>query len=108
VLEALHSDRFVNDAPAHVYATLLDEETYLASLSTMYRLLAANGEIRERRDQLRRPNYTKPELLATKPNELWSWDITNCSAHRSGRTTTSSRGRSIIRMPPLSRSSWAR
>src|ERR1019366_3300584 len=48
--------------------------------STMYRLLAANGEVRERRDQLRRPNDTKPELLATKPNELWSWDITKLFA----------------------------
>ncbi len=76
VLDALHSDRFVNDSPAQVYARLLDEGTYLASQSTMYRLLAAHGEVRERRDQLRRPNYTKPELLATKPNELWSWDIT--------------------------------
>ncbi len=57
-------------------ATVLAEGTYLASQSTMYRLLAANGEVRERRDQLRRPNYTKPELLATKPNDLWSWDIT--------------------------------
>jgi len=76
VLDTLHSDRFVNDSPAEVYATLLDEGTYLASQRTMYRLLAANGEVRERRDQLRRPNYAKPELLATKPNELWSWDIT--------------------------------
>jgi putative transposase len=76
VLDALHSERFVNDSPAQVYATLLDEGKYLASQSTMYRLLAANGEVRDRRDQLRRPNYTKPELLATKPNELWSWDIT--------------------------------
>ncbi len=76
VLAELHSDRFIDDSPAQVYATLLDEGTYLASQSTMYRLLAANGEVRERRDQLRRPNYTKPELLATKPNELWSWDIT--------------------------------
>ena len=76
VLDALHSDRFVNDSPAQVYATLLDEGTYLASQSTMYRLLAASGEVRERRDQLRRPHYAKPELLATTPNELWSWDIT--------------------------------
>jgi putative transposase len=76
VLDALHSERFVNDSPAQVYATLLDEGTYLSSQSTMYRLLAAHGEVRERRDQLRRPNYAKPELLATKPNELWSWDIT--------------------------------
>jgi putative transposase len=66
----------MDSAPAQVYATLLDEGTYLASQSTMYRLLAANGEVRERRDQLRRPNYTKPELLGTNPNELWSWDIT--------------------------------
>jgi len=58
VLAELHSDRFIDDSPAQVYATLLDEGTYLASQSTMYRLLAANGEVRERRDQLRRPNYT--------------------------------------------------
>jgi putative transposase len=76
VLDELRSERFMDDSPAQVYATLLDEGTYLASQSTMYRLLAANGEVRERRDQLRRPNYTKPELLATGPNELWSWDIT--------------------------------
>jgi putative transposase len=76
VIDTLHSTRFMDSAPAQVYATLLDEGIYLASQSTMYRLLAANGEVRERRDQLRRPNYTKPELLATNPNELWSWDIT--------------------------------
>lgn len=76
MLDELRSERFMDDSPAQVYATLLDEGRYLASQSTMYRLLAANGEVRERRDQLRRPNYAKPELLATKPNELWSWDIT--------------------------------
>lgn len=76
VLDALHSERFVNDSPAQVYATLLDEGTYVASQRTMYRILAANHEVRERRDQLRRPNFSKPELLATRPNELWSWDIT--------------------------------
>ncbi len=76
VLDTLHSERFVNDSPAEVYATLLDEGTYMASERTMYRILAANEEVRERRSQLRRPNYTKPELLATRPNELWSWDIT--------------------------------
>jgi hypothetical protein len=80
VLDELRSERFMDDSPAQVYATLLDEGTYLASQSTMYRLLAANGEVRERRDQLRRPNYAKPELLATKPNELWSWDITKLFA----------------------------
>jgi putative transposase len=76
VLEVLHEPRFVDQAPAQVYATLLDEERYLCSERTMYRLLAANGEVRERRDQLVHPKRPAPELLATKPNQLWSWDIT--------------------------------
>lgn len=76
VLAELHAERFVDTSPAAVYATLLDEGTYLASERTMYRLLAANGEVRERRAQLSHPAYAKPELLATGPNELWSWDIT--------------------------------
>ncbi len=75
VLAELHSERFVDASPAAVYATLLDEGTYLASERTMYRLLATNGELRERRNQLRHPAYARPELLATGPNELWSWDI---------------------------------
>jgi putative transposase len=76
VLEVLHSTRFQDAAPATVYATLLDEGTYLASERTMYRLLAAEGETRPRRDQLVHPTYSKPELLATTPNQVWSWDIT--------------------------------
>jgi len=76
VLAELHAERFVDASPAAVYATLLDEGTYLASERTMYRILAANAEVRERRAQLRHPAYAKPELLATAPNELWSWDIT--------------------------------
>jgi putative transposase len=76
VLATLNSVRFVDLAPAEIYATLLDEGTYLASERTMYRILAAAEEIRERRDQLRRPHYARPELLATGPNQLWSWDIT--------------------------------
>jgi putative transposase len=76
VLDLLHSPRFVDRAPAEVVATLLDDGSYRCSERTMYRILAASGEVRERRDQLRRPAYTKPELLATRPNELWSWDIT--------------------------------
>ena len=76
VLAALHSERFVDQAPAEVYATLLDERQYLCSVRTMYRILAVAGEVRERRNQLRHPVYKKPELLATKPNEVWSWDIT--------------------------------
>lgn len=76
VLERLHEERFVDCSPAHVYAVLLDEGTYLASERTMYRLLAARGELRERRDQLTHPAYQRPELLASRPNQVWSWDIT--------------------------------
>jgi putative transposase len=66
----------VDHAPAEIYATRLDAGQYLCSERTMYRLLAAHGEVRERRDQLRHPVYAAPELLARRPNELWSWDIT--------------------------------
>jgi putative transposase len=59
-----------------VHATLLDEGRYLGSVRTMYRLLAANGGCRERRNQLTHPTYAKPELLALAPNQVWSWDIT--------------------------------
>jgi putative transposase len=76
VLDALHEPRFVDLAPAEVYATLLDEGRYLCSERTLYRVLAESAEVRERRDQLRHPHYAAPELLATRPNELWSWDIT--------------------------------
>ena len=76
VLETLHSERFLDQAPAQVHATLLDEGTYLCSPRTMYRLLDAAGEVKERRDQVRRPHYAAPELLATRPNAGWSWDIT--------------------------------
>jgi len=76
VLAVLRSDRFFDTAPAEVYATLLDEGRYLCSERTMYRVLAEHGEVRERRDQLRHPAYARPELLATRPNELWSWDTT--------------------------------
>jgi len=76
VLDTLHETRFVDQAPAEVYATLLDESQYMCSERTMYRILKANAEVRERRDQLRHPSYAKPELLATGPNQLWSWDIT--------------------------------
>ncbi len=77
VLETLHSPRFVDQAPRSVYATLLDEdETYLCSARTMYRILDTADEVRERRHQLRHPQYEKPELLATCPNQVWTWDIT--------------------------------
>lgn len=76
VLGVLHSERFVDQAPKTVYATLLDEGRYLCSWRTMYRVLADDDEVRERRNQLRHPVYPKPELLATGPNQVWSWDIT--------------------------------
>lgn len=76
VLDTLHSERFVDLAPREVYATLLDEGDYLCSIRTMYRILEENQEVKERRNQLRHPVYQKPELLATEPNRVWSWDIT--------------------------------
>jgi putative transposase len=76
VLDVLHAPRFIDLAPAQVYATLLDEGTYHCAERTMYRVLAAQGEGRERRAQRRGPIYAAPELLATGPNQLWSWDIT--------------------------------
>jgi putative transposase len=76
VLDILHTDRFMDKAPTEVYATLLDEGTYHCSVRTMYRILDEAGEVRERRDQVRHPHYKAPELLATAPNQVWSWDIT--------------------------------
>ena len=76
VLDTLHGPRFADKAPREVYAALLDEGVYLCSVRTMYRILEANGEVRERRNQLRHPRYAKPQLLATGPNQVWSWDIT--------------------------------
>lgn len=76
VLATLHSDRFVDGSPSQVYATLLDDGVFLCSISTMYRILRAELEVRERRAQVQRPNYARPELLATAPNQVWSWDIT--------------------------------
>lgn len=76
VREVLNSERFQDAAPRQVWAALLDEGRYLCSWRTMYRILEEHGEVRERRNQLRHPVYQKPELLATGPNELWSWDIT--------------------------------
>lgn len=75
-LDLLHSERFMDCAPNQVYAQLLDEQTYVCSTRTMYRILGQEGAVRERRNQLRRPNYKKPELLAKDPNQVWSWDIT--------------------------------
>ena len=76
ILDALHSPRFADLAPAEVWAILLDEGRYLGSISTFYRLLRRAGETRERRRQAVHPAAVKPELLATGPNQVWSWDIT--------------------------------
>jgi len=89
VLAKLHEDRFIDLAPTEIYAQLLDEGQHLCSIRTMYRVLAANEEVRERRRQRLHVPYTKPELLATAPNQVWSWDITKCSDRRNGRTSTS-------------------
>jgi putative transposase len=76
VRTTLNSARFQDCAPREVYAALLEDDTYLCSVPTMYRILRQNDEVRERRDQLRHPAYAKPELLATAPNQVWTWDIT--------------------------------
>jgi putative transposase len=76
IVDTLNSPRFADCTPYTAYARLLDEGTYLASVRTFYRLLAAQGLARERRNQLTHPPHTKPELIATAPNQVWSWDIT--------------------------------
>lgn len=75
VLRVLHEPDHADEAPATVYAKLLDEGIYLASVPTMYRILRAHHEVRERRRHATHPAATKPELLATEPNAVWSWDI---------------------------------
>jgi putative transposase len=82
VLQALYSERFMDATPTEVYATLLDEGTYLASVRTMYRLLKADGADTPRTRHKRHGRYQKPELLATHPNQLWSWDITRLKGPR--------------------------
>ena len=77
VLDTLYSERFQDKTPYEVYATLLDEGVYYCSISTMYRTLSSeHGNVEDRRRQVKRTNYSKPELLATMPNQVWSWDIT--------------------------------
>jgi len=75
VLDILNSERFQDKSPYEVYPALLDEGMYNCSISTMYRILGAHDQVKERRKQIQRPAYSKPELLATSPNQLWSWDI---------------------------------
>jgi len=82
VLDVLHSDEFVDQSPREVWATLLGRGDHLCSVRTMYRILRAEGETGERRAQRTHPEYRKPELLATGPNQLWSWDITRLRGPR--------------------------
>jgi putative transposase len=84
VLAELRSPRFVDHSPAQVYFTLLDEGTYLASESSFYRILRRSGEVRERRRQATHPAKVKPELVATTPNTVWSWDITKLKGQKRG------------------------
>lgn len=84
VLELLDSERFMDKTPREVYAELLDENVYLCSVRTMYRILAEHGQVRERRQQRRHPTYVKPELVARKPNQVWSWDITKVPGPQRG------------------------
>ncbi len=76
VRQTLYSEEFMDQAPRQVYARLLDRGEYLCSVRTMYRILNEDKASKQRRNQLRHPNYRKPELLATGPNQVWSWDIT--------------------------------
>src|SRR5580700_2627150 len=80
VLAILRSERFADQSPREVYASLLSEGKYHCSVATMYRLLRGNREVTERRNQLRRVTYARPELLATRSNQVWSWDITKLKA----------------------------
>lgn len=84
ILEYLRSERFVDRSPAEVFYTLLDEGVHLGSISTFYRLLRKHDEVRERRAQRRHPAYYAPELVATQPNQVWSWDITKIRGPRKG------------------------
>jgi putative transposase len=76
LLDAVHQTRFIDRSVPYIYATLLDENLYYGSISTMYRILRSVGEVGERRDQATRPAHVKPELCATAPNQVWAWDIT--------------------------------
>ena len=76
ILGHLHSERFQDHSPSEIYGSLLDEGIYCGSIRTFYRIMDGAGETRERRDQLTHPEYKKPQLPATAPNQLWSWDIT--------------------------------
>ena len=84
MLDMLHTERFQDQTPRQVYAELLDEGTYLASPSTMYRILAAHGECKERREQREARSHAVPRLEASAPNQVWTWDVSKLATHTSG------------------------
>ncbi len=86
VLSYLHEERFVDQAPASIYATLLEEGVYLCSIRTMYRVLEEQEEVRERRAQRRHPRREPPRLVARAPNQVWTWDITRLAGPRKWTT----------------------
>jgi putative transposase len=87
VLAVLNSDRFVDMAPLQIYAQLLDEGVYLCSVSTMYRVLAEHAQVKDRRRQARHPAKVCPELVATAPRQVYSWDITKLAGSKAPTTT---------------------
>ncbi len=90
MLDTLHSERFEDQTPRQVYAELLEEGSYLASPSTMYRILADQGETRERRNQREARSHAVPRLEARKPNEVWTWDISKLATTRAASSTCTS------------------
>ena len=116
ILDVLHSDRFADTAPAEAWAILLDEGTYLGSVSTYYRVLREAGESRERRRQATHPAAVKPELAADGANQVYSWDITKLhgpakwtSCHLFTSSWTSTPGTSWAGWsPPASPPPWPR
>ncbi|PPJ33468.1 hypothetical protein C5E41_02415, partial [Nocardia nova] len=85
ILDTLNSDRFVDLAPLQIYAQLLDEGTYLCSVSTMYRVLREHAQVKERRRLARHPATVCPELVATAPRQVYSWDITKLAGPIKGQ-----------------------
>ncbi len=108
ILDALRSPRFVDLSPAQAFYILLDEGTYLGSVSTMYRLLRGLGEVRERRAQATHPPRVRPELVARGPNTVWSWDITKLKGRPAGATTTTCMSCSTSSAATWWRGAWRR
>lgn len=84
ILDTMNSERFMNQTPRQIYAELLDEDEYLASISTMYRLLRSTGQSNERRNQRPAQHAAIPRLVATRANEVWTWDISKLATYTPG------------------------